>query len=332
MPDDDRFSRMQAAGELLQSLLLRPPYLDRWQRLHRRGFSDRMLNQSAVAQVIADYLWDSGERPETEISLPRGLKDRVHRALRGEVLTAETLDWFIGAFQMSNEDAHRLRSRLFSSSLGQPLPIIDTLRTPQLLPIPQRHRTVSVFERHIVGPDGRTTAHRTTRAIVACMEGVDSYPYRFVPGACDVKVLHGGRVRVKHEPDGSSPIVEIKLNTPLRMGEIASLEYEVEFFSDAEVAREYRRVAHAQTDNIDIVVQFDLRRIPGQVWWAVWDDYKDGNILEQEEVLVDSDACVHRFIPFLRDAAAGFYWKWLPQPETLTRTMGHPRPGRVQSS
>src|ERR1700730_13667961 len=101
MSDADGAGQIRATGELLQSLLLqRQAYLDQWRRFQRRGPAREALSQSAVAQVIAEYLWDAGERPETEISLPRGLKDRVHRALRGEVLTAETLNWFIGAFQM----------------------------------------------------------------------------------------------------------------------------------------------------------------------------------------------------------------------------------------
>jgi hypothetical protein len=168
-----------------------------------------------------------------------------------------------------------------------------------------------VFERHTIGSAGRTVAHRTTRAIMACEDGVDSYPYRLVPGAVDVVVLRGGRVTVRHEPEGSSPILEITLSTPLRLGQIASLEYKVKFVPDADIAREYRRVAHARADNVDIVVQFHPQRIPEQVWWAVWDDFKDGNVLEQEEAFLDSDGCVHRFVPYIKDAAAGFFWKWL---------------------
>lgn len=312
MADGGQAGRTRETGDLLQSLLVqRPAYVHRWRRFQRRGPAREVLSQSAVAQVIAEHLWDSGERPETEILLPRALKDRVHRALCGEVLTAETLDWFIGAFQMADQDARRLRGTLFTSQPRPGVPVVDTLRAPQPLPIPQRHRTVAVFERHIIGPCRRASLHRTTHAIVACEDGVDSYPYRFVPGASGVVVLHGGHVRARHEPAGSSPIVEIALNTPLGLGQIASLEYQVEFTPEADVAREYRRVAHARADNVDIVVQFDRRRPPVQVWWAIWDDYKDGNLLGQQEALLDRDGCVHRFIPHLENAAAGFLWNWL---------------------
>lgn len=311
MLDSDRADRLRLTGELLQALLIqRPGYADRWQRVQRRSLSGEVLSQSAVARVIAEHLWDSGERSDAETGLPRELKDRVHRALRGETLSGETLNWFIDAFQMTDHDARRLREALGSGRSRLGVPIVDTLHSPQRLPLPQRHRTVAAFERHIIGSDRRAIAHRNTRAIVACEDGVDSYPYRFVPGASEVVVLHGGRVTARHEPTGGSPIVEITLSTRLRRGQIASLEYQVAFRSDADITCEYRRVAHARADNIDIVVQFHRQRLPASAWWTVWDDYKDGNVLGQERVSPDSDGCIHRFVPHLENAAAGFCWKW----------------------
>jgi len=311
MLDSDHTDRLRAAGELLHALLLqRPAYARQWQRLQRRGLSRDVLSQSAVAQVIAEHLWDSGERSDAETGLPRGLKDRVHRALRGEALSGETLNWFIDAFRMADQDARQLRATLEAGPTRLDAPIIDTLHSRERLPIPQRHRTIAAFERHFIGLDQRAVSHLTTRAIMACEDGVDSYPYRFVPGAMDVLVLRGGHVTARHEPVGSSPILEITLCTRLRRGQIASLEYQVEFKPDADIAREYRRVAHARTDNLDIVVQFPLQQLPARAWWTIWDDYKDGNILGQEEVSPDSEGCIHRFIPHLENAAAGFCWDW----------------------
>jgi hypothetical protein len=260
---------------------------------------------------IAMHLWNSGERSDADTGLPRGLKDRVHRALRGETLSGETLSWFIDAFRMTDQDARQLRDSLAADRSLSGAPVVDTLCSPQSLPIPQRHRTVAAFERHIVGPDRRVAAHRTTRAIMACEDGVDSYPYRFVPGASGVTVLHGGRVTARHEPAGSSPILEITLSTRLRRGQIASLEYQVEFRDDADIAYEYRRVAHARADNVDIVIQFHPQQLPRRLWWSVWDEHKDGNVLRQEEVFLDPDDCAHRFVPYLENAAAGFNWTWL---------------------
>jgi len=317
---DDRAERLRVTGELLQALLVqRPAYARHWQRFQRRSPAREVLSQSAVAQVIAEYLWDSGERPDSETGLPRELKDRVHRALHGETLSSETLGWFIDAFHMTEQDAQRLRDIFTAGASRLAGPVVDTLRSAQRLPIPQRHRTVSAFERHIVGPDRRAIAHRTTRAIMACEDDVDSYPYRFVPGASGVVVLRGGRVTARHQPAGSSPILEITLSTRLRRGQIASLEYQVEFEASADITCEYRRVAHARADNVDIVVQFHQSQLPSRLWWAIWDDYKDGDVLGQEEVSLDHDGCVHRFVPYLENAAAGFCWKWLSSHERAWR-------------
>jgi hypothetical protein len=311
MLDRERADRLRETGELLQALLLqRPAYADLWQQSRRRGLTGEVLSQSAVAQVIAEHLWSSGERSDTETDLPRRLKDRVHHALRGETLSGETLTWFIDAFRMTDQDARRLRDSLAVGQFPAGAPVVDTLRSRERLPIPQRHRTVSAFERHIVGEDRRAVAHRTTRAIMACEDGVDSYPYRFVPGATGVAVLHGGHVTARHEPAGSSPILEITLSTRLRRGQIASLEYQVEFSRDADIASEYRRVAHARADNVDIVIQFHPGQLPRRLWWTVWDDHKDGNVLRQEEAHLDPDGCVHRFVPYLENAVAGFNWTW----------------------
>jgi hypothetical protein len=80
-----RPDRVRLAAGLLHSLLLqREAYLHRWQPLPQRARTPGVLSQDAVAQVIARYLWDRGERPERMISLPRDLKDRICRTLRGQ--------------------------------------------------------------------------------------------------------------------------------------------------------------------------------------------------------------------------------------------------------
>jgi hypothetical protein len=59
--------------------------------------------------VITEFLWNNGERPDTDTRLSRRLKDLVHRALRGKGMPEQTLDWFIDAFDMAPRDARRLR-------------------------------------------------------------------------------------------------------------------------------------------------------------------------------------------------------------------------------
>ncbi|MFG2336482.1 hypothetical protein [Streptomyces yangpuensis] len=308
-------------AELLRGLLTgRAAYRVRWERELRR--SPGPLSASAVARVLALHLWDSGERPDTEQDLARRLKDRVHRALGGEFLSRETLEWFIAAFRMNGSDAMALRARWSGAAqvgpAGQAVPgagagggaVTGTLRMPQYLPVRQRHRTVSVFERHRIGRDGAPERHRTTRAVMACEDGVSSFPCRLPPGAVDVTVLRGARVGNRLDFPGSTPIVELAFPAPLATGQIASLEYEVVYAPLREPVTEYRRVAHARADNVDLVVEFPPSRRPARVWWTVWDHHRDGTVLGETPVAVSSEGSVHRFVPALEHAAAGFRWTW----------------------
>ncbi|MFD7028749.1 hypothetical protein ACFWAR_12020 [Streptomyces sp. NPDC059917] len=297
------------AAVLRQLLLQRVEYRDRWTPLARRSGPTAGVSQAAVAEVIALHLWETGERPDTDRALPRALKDRVQRALNGEVLSPQTLDWFIGAFRMTPADSAVLRGERFQDPARRDPPLINTLRDEQRLPLRQRHRTVSVFERRSIGLGGYPVRHRTTQAIIACEDGVDSFPHRLCPGASEVAVQRGGRVTARHERDWSTPVLEITLPRPLRQGQVASLEYDVRF-DPGDPAVEYRRVAHARAENVDIVVEFDPGRPPRKLWWAVWDDHSGGRVLFEEPVDFDDTTAVHRFLPSLENAAAGFRWTW----------------------
>ena len=71
----------------------------------RRG----TLNQAAVAQVLAEWLWDHGEEHESDVLLPRRLKDRVSRALSpAEGPSPRSLSLFIQAFEIPAPVADRL--------------------------------------------------------------------------------------------------------------------------------------------------------------------------------------------------------------------------------
>jgi hypothetical protein len=269
-----------------------------------------MVNQAAIAQVIAQHLWSEGERPESDQELPRRLKDTVHRALHGKIISERTLTWFIDAFAMTREDARQLRG----AHNGQPppngTPVINSLRSPQELPVPQSHRTLAVFERRVMGPDGAPVTHHASRAIMAETGTVRFYPRRQFSTAAEVSMLCGGTITARREPPGSSPILEMTLSSPLTVGQVGSLEYQANFGPGTSVVTEYRQVAHARAHTVDIVVQFHPRRLPGTVWWAVWDDYRGGSILAEEVVRLDRDGRAHRHIPYLENAAVGFRWEW----------------------
>lgn len=104
MPDGDP----QLAAHVLRVALTEPAARQKWQQfVTRRRESD--INAAAVATVIALYLWDSGERPESQTTLARQLKDRVTRALAGKGISEETLRWFCEAFDFDENTSAHLR-------------------------------------------------------------------------------------------------------------------------------------------------------------------------------------------------------------------------------
>ncbi len=95
------------AGRHLAELLAGPgPYRARWLRHVTRATPGR-VNQAAVARVLAEWLWQHGEHPDSDL-LPRALRDRVSRALGGRALSAATLRLFVAAFAMSAADEAEL--------------------------------------------------------------------------------------------------------------------------------------------------------------------------------------------------------------------------------
>ncbi|WP_305790183.1 hypothetical protein [Symbioplanes lichenis] len=132
----------QAAGAyLLQLLRDDVRYRARWRcGTDRHGHGD--VNQAAVAGVIQEYLWDAGERSETDTALRRRLKDRVSRALTGASLSAETLRWFVKAFTMTDHDAAALWALLEGREAATE-GVSHTLSRHREMVSRQRHRTVT---------------------------------------------------------------------------------------------------------------------------------------------------------------------------------------------
>ncbi|GAA0971913.1 hypothetical protein GCM10009555_024080 [Acrocarpospora macrocephala] len=294
----------KAAGLLLRRMLTeRAEYRAKWQYQQKRRSSSDM-NRTAVAEVITQYLWAEGERHESKTA--RHMKDRVGRALAGQVMSPETLEWFITAFEMPTEDQRMLEEAYLHGMLPTDLPPADTLQKRQSLPRPQRHRTMMAFERRTIDVTGRAASHHSLRTIIACEDGVDRYPCFLSPRMAGIRVIHGGRVVTPYRP----PVIEIALARSLREGETTSLEYRRDFEQIGGVDTEYRRVANGRAQNLGIVVQFHPHRLPSKVWWATWDAHRGGNVVEEQPVSLDADHRAHRFLPYMKNAAAGFHWVW----------------------
>ena len=98
----------------------------------------------------------------------------------------------------------------------------------------------------------------------------------------------------------------------LDVGETLTMEYWLSYRwrggPEEPSAREYRCAVMRQLRNLDIRVEFHPEWLPRQVWWAHWDG-NDGHVLEREDVTLDSQHSVHRYLHSLEKTVAGFYWE-----------------------
>lgn len=92
--------RRRAARRLAELLAERPFYRQRWVREARRSPGER-VNYTAIARVLMDWWFHTGEQSTENRDLPL---DLIRRALTGQVLTPQTLNHLILAFGFTDED------------------------------------------------------------------------------------------------------------------------------------------------------------------------------------------------------------------------------------
>jgi hypothetical protein len=299
------FGMCAATGALLRELLVSDPHYRRlWRQRVERDRAE--LSQAAVAKVIEEYLWDSGERSENLTGLARQLKDRVSRALNGEALSTETLKWFIAAFRIDEQDEGRLWDVFAGKGGGG---ISHTLRRRREMIRHQCHRTISLVERYFVDRYGSLTLRRTHHAIRALEDGVDIYIFNHEPQALAVEVIHGGCVGNHYEYGGGLTSVEIVLDHPLRKTESTVLEYCTSFIPRTTQLTEVRRAAFRRSENVDFAVEFEASKIPRSAWWCAWDDHFGGARILENPVDIRKNV-IRQFLPFIEETVVGFRWDW----------------------
>lgn len=287
----------------LRELLLESRYACRWQaRINRR--QAHALHQSGICQVVAEYLWANGLHAADDETLPRKLKDRVHRALAGQSLSLGTLRWFIEAFGMSPDDTTTLLRLAGSRQRGSTVVGGAVLR-PGVLP-PRRHRTVALRELHRIGPDGLPESHRTRHTLRAT-EPVDRFPCTFDCDAASVRVVIGGRAGAPYALADGGRVVDVLLDRPLAAGETATVEYETTFWYRSPPPPQFRRASNGRIENLDLRVQFHHLRLPTQVWWSEWPGLNAPPAMS-EAVPLATDKSVHRALPSVERTVVGFRW------------------------
>lgn len=294
---------VRQAGQYLRELLQHDPYRHRWAWYGAQR--ERDVHQVAVAKVLAGFLH---RRDEDEVEYGQ-LTRRVSRALRGEVLSRQTLGLFIRAFEISDDHAAILWRQWQGAELARV--VVGELAPPVGAELPA-YRTILLHEFHYLGPDGRPQRHRTLRDIRSLVDGLDSYRYSYDTSQLSLARVAGGTASPPYQRSEHVWAVDITLSRSLSQGEAHSLEFESRFRYTSAVEPCFRRVAHERLENVAIRVQFDSGRLPRSVWWTEWQDYRepDAVVLRREPLPLDAENAVYHRLDVLDRAVAGFSWEF----------------------
>jgi hypothetical protein len=300
-----RSAGIRQAGQYLRELLRQDPYRRRWLRYGSER--ERDVHQVAVAKVLAGYLRRSGGDAEYG-----QLTRRVSRALRGEVLSRDTLSMFIGAFEISAEHAAGLWRQWRGAELARvvtgdlpPLSAVASGKAP-------RFATIMLHEFHYLGPDGRPLRHRTLHSIRALQDGLATYRYGFDTSEVTIDRIGGGAPGQPYQHSDTLWAFDIALARILPQDGETSLEFEFTFHYSDTVEPCFRRVAHERFENVAIRVQFHPDRLPRQVWWTEWRDYAgpEPAVLRRHAVTLDAEHAAYHRLDVLDRAVAGFAWEF----------------------
>jgi hypothetical protein len=308
------------AAAYLRQLLLKPGHYRRLWEPHVVRERPGEINQLAVAEVLAEYLWSYPRTAGDSDVMARQLKDSVSRALSGKLLSRPLLTLFIDAFSVSDSEAERLW-RLWNGSASVAVLSGRRAVSPQLEHDlrsalgPRRHQTLSLHDHIEIGPDGLPSRIRTMQVIEATVPDTDQIPYLYNTSALTLDVGQGcqGVSRQLYQIGDELFATSIILSKVLGVGETATLEYWTTFqYSgdpDDPDLRQYRRAVVGFVENFDIRVQFHADRLPSGLWWATWAGV-DGAVVSQEDVSLDTQNSAHRYLRSIERTVAGFHWAW----------------------
>jgi hypothetical protein len=153
------------------------------------------------------------------------------------------------------------------------------------------------------------------QVLEAIEPGVDRIPFLCDTNVLTIEVEQGGKELSGEVRQIGADVftTDILLARTLGLGETITLEYWLTYRFPGDLGnpaeREFRRGVLRHVENFDMRVEFDSRRLPVGLWWARWDGV-EGEVLEQEEVALDSQQSAHRYIRSLEKTVVGFYWQW----------------------
>lgn len=310
----------RAAAEYLRGLLLKPgPYRRAWEQ-HVVRPREGVVNQLAVAEVLADRQRSGRVGSSDTYDLPYQLRQMVADVLSGQLVSRSALSRFIAAFGFSEDEAQRLWKLWAGAATISVLSGSHAVPTQAELEVldvvgPRRHQTLSQHYHFWVGGDRRIDRVRMLQVIEATAQGVDRIPF-----VCDTSLLTldvGQGCKELASPlrqvRADMFATEILLARTLDLGETLTLEYWVTYRYPGDMAdpaeREQRYGVLRRLENFDMRVQFHPDQLPARVWWTRWDG-DDGDVADQEEAPLDSQHAAHRYLRSISKTVVGFRWEW----------------------
>jgi hypothetical protein len=318
--DVAHLSGQRAAAEYLRELLLKPgQYRDTWQR-HVIRPRDDVINQLAVAEVIAENLPADRNGAMGLRTMPYQLRETVSGALSGRQLSRTSLQLFVDAFRFSEDEAARLWRLWNGTATIRVLSgrsAVSAHAEQEILNAigPRRHQTLSMHDHVYVGMDGRIERARIMQVIEAIDESVDRIPFLADTNVLTIEVGQGC-LELAHDVRQVRNGVfaaEIVLPRTLALGETTALEYWCTYRYPGDLTdpqeREWRRGVVRQVSSYDMRVEFHPDRLPERLMWATWDG-TSGDVIAEQEVSLDSQYSAHRYLKSLEKTIAGFHWDW----------------------
>lgn len=297
-----------ATADLLLGLLSEHDSYRRLWRAHMDRTPVAAVQQSAVARVLAEHLWESGQIDESDDQLPRRLKDTVARALSGRHLSPRTLRLFVEAFSISQ--GHRAQLwRSLENELGQhplgPVPGPSLARPGD--PRARDWEPTLLHEQVSITPQGQL-ARRQVVLVVRALDLLTRVRLPVAPARERVVVRHG----LMPGPAATGAGCEdLQLAEPLPAGEAALLRYDllpVVAAPITEVRTDLDRVGASST--VILQVHFHPGRLPGQVWRRRWPGQAPETSGERQATRLGPRHDVQQVVSGLCEGALGFSWQW----------------------
>ena len=298
---DEDAATTAVAAELRRLLTTVPEHRQRWaQHVERRRHDG--LSHSAVARVLSGV---------TDASVG-SLRDRVRRALGGEVVTPLTIRLFSDAFHFTVAEQERLWTLFTAQPAGN-----VSLR-PAAGSIYDGEPEVRTLSRAIdvtVGADRVAWDVRTTLTVQALTDGVARFPLVHARDDIELTALTGCRlVREPKAEAGTAPLVHAHFPRALHAGDVQVYAYRARFTAPTGDRDRYVAGVATPTAVIAIQVGFTPPAVPARVQWRAWRSLG----LAEEDVTAEHDVPLgtsHRVAWTQQDVqpgvVIGFEWSWV---------------------